>query len=449
MSAADLARAKALLQKKVNGNSVYDHLADVLLKVIAENPDDAVGVFEALSASAKQQRFNVSASTAAGKGVAESKADPDRAAAQAAWAASTEALFKAPEPAEGVDEPAPVQDLADEANYLSWAGVDLGREEAFRLSLALKHLAASVPVTGLRFWGKILGTGGDYIVAEGVTDGGDGEEARDSNGVLLENGGEGANKFTYFVCSYAGGAWTKLPNVTPEQVVVARSIRRFFTGDLDASVGGHPPFPGTERNYLRAQIARISAATVLSPSGYFVAGEDEEQFNIAVNEEEYEVPALNELGSWVHSNLEVNVLGRCLPQPPTTNEDGEEVEDPDAPEPSPVLRAIEEEEGDWNLRQLPAAGRAEGAEGGLVVVRSLRWPGASTVGFGKRFANVYVGFGQRYAQASYAPPAPAAVQGEFDVTALAEDATFGEGVDVTEDPDAGVPAGDGEGEDDE
>ena len=161
------------------------------------------------------------------------------------------------------------------------------------------------------------------------------------------------------------------------------------------------------------------------------------------------MPALNEAGSWVHSNLELNTLGRCLPQPPKTNEDGEEVEDPDAPEPSPVLRSIEEEEGAWNVRQFPAAGRVEGAEGGLVVVRSLRWPGAASVGFGKRFANVYVGFGQRHATAAYAPPAPADVQGEFDVTALAEEATFGEQADVTEDPDAGLPAGDGEGEEDD
>ena len=165
--------------------------------------------------------------------------------------------------------------------------------------------------------------------------------------------------------------------------------------------------------------------------------------------QEYEVPALNEAGSWVHSNLEVNTLGRCLPQPPVTNEDGEEVEDPDAPEPSPVLRAIEEEEGDWNLRQLPGSGRAEGAEGGLVVVRSLRWPGAASVGFGKRFANVYVGFGHRHAKAAYAPPAPADVQGEFDVTALNEEATFGEGTDVVDDPDAGLPANEGEGEEED
>jgi hypothetical protein len=41
-----------------------------------------------------------------------------------------------------------------------------------------------------------------------------------------------------------------------------------------------PPFPGTERNYLRAQIARISAATHVSPIGVFKfeeEGEEEEE----------------------------------------------------------------------------------------------------------------------------------------------------------------------------
>lgn len=40
-----------------------------------------------------------------------------------------------------------------------------------------------------------------------------------------------------------------------------------------------PPFPGNEKNYLRAQIARISAATLISPMGYYTfgGGEDEEE----------------------------------------------------------------------------------------------------------------------------------------------------------------------------
>ena len=55
----------------------------------------------------------------------------------------------------------------------------------------------------------------------------------------------------------AGKPWKKLPNVTPQQLTVARKIKKFFTGRLDAPVVSYPPFPGNEANYLRAQIARI------------------------------------------------------------------------------------------------------------------------------------------------------------------------------------------------
>lgn len=39
----------------------------------------------------------------------------------------------------------------------------------------------------------------------------------------------------------------------------------------------HPPFPGLEKNYLRAQVARISAATTVSPIGYFRFDDNEEE----------------------------------------------------------------------------------------------------------------------------------------------------------------------------
>ena len=38
-----------------------------------------------------------------------------------------------------------------------------------------------------------------------------------------------------------------------------------------------PPFPGNESNYLRAQIARISAGTHISPLGYYQFEEEEEE----------------------------------------------------------------------------------------------------------------------------------------------------------------------------
>ena len=71
--------------------------------------------------------------------------------------------------------------------------------------------------------------------------------------------------------------WTKLPHVTPTQIVASRNIRKLFTGQLDAPVNTFPPFPGNEASYLRAQIARITATTQISPAGYFQHPEDEEE----------------------------------------------------------------------------------------------------------------------------------------------------------------------------
>lgn len=42
-------------------------------------------------------------------------------------------------------------------------------------------------------------------------------------------------------------------------------------------VVSYPPFPGNEANYLRAQIARISATTHISPLGYYMFEEEEEE----------------------------------------------------------------------------------------------------------------------------------------------------------------------------
>lgn len=91
-----------------------------------------------------------------------------------------------------------------------------------------------------------------------------------------EENGTGANKYIYFVCNEPGKPWVKLPPVTPAQIVCARKIKKFFTGRLDAPVVSFPPFPGNEANYLRAQIARISAGTHVCPIGFYQFEEKED-----------------------------------------------------------------------------------------------------------------------------------------------------------------------------
>jgi hypothetical protein len=56
-------------------------------------------------------------------------------------------------------------------------------------------------------------------------------------------------------------SFVQLPLVTYEQIEFSRRIQRFFTGDLETSVGAESGFPGVEKHLLRAQIQRISAGT--------------------------------------------------------------------------------------------------------------------------------------------------------------------------------------------
>jgi radial spoke head protein 4A len=74
----------------------------------------------------------------------------------------------------------------------------------------------------------------------------------------------------------AGKPWIRLPLITPLHVQKSRQIKHFFTGRLDAQIVSYPPFPGTEANYLRAQISRISAATHISPLGFYRFDEEGE-----------------------------------------------------------------------------------------------------------------------------------------------------------------------------
>lgn len=125
-----------------------------------------------------------------------------------------------------------------------------------------------------------------------------------------EDNRTGVNKFTYFVCREPGLPWMRLPTVTPTQITAARHIRKFFTGRLDAPIISYPPFPGNEANYLRAQIARISAGTQVSPLGFYQfaeeEGEEEEEgardsFEENPDFEGIPVPEMAEsLSTWVH-----------------------------------------------------------------------------------------------------------------------------------------------------
>jgi len=63
--------------------------------------------------------------------------------------------------------------------------------------------------------------------------------------------------------------------------VCARKIKHIFTGDLNATFHSNPSFPGKERHLLRAQLARIFAATAIVPKGLFEIDEETQQMKFA------------------------------------------------------------------------------------------------------------------------------------------------------------------------
>lgn len=89
-----------------------------------------------------------------------------------------------------------------------------------------------------------------------------------------EKRGIGINENVYWVTSDLLKDWHKLPDARAIDIVEARQLKKVLTGNLDAPVNGYPFFAGKERNYLRAQIARITASTVIVPGGVFQPKED-------------------------------------------------------------------------------------------------------------------------------------------------------------------------------
>ena len=422
MSGAEFEKAKAFLQtNNAAGQNVYDHLSNVLLKILAEQPADAVGLFENISSIVKQDAMP--AAPTEGATADQDPASRSRSAAQGAYVKACSAAYRGAEPTEEGEEaggPPDValertQDLLDEANNFEWAGVYFGREETFRLYSAMRSNVEREgdDVGTVRLWGKVLGRAGDYYVFEADNKANDSDDKNDLSGT---------NQYVYWAASSSSGAWTRLPNVTPAQIQQARQNRRFLTGDLTAPVPGFPQFNGNEANYLRAQIACISSDTVLVAAGAFELDEDSGLLNAA--EEPATGDSAADAGTWCQKNWGINAAGRSAELPAEEDDEGNE-----------TVAAIE-------------AGRAalEGVDGadwavrecnGAAVFRSLRWPGAHTVGRiggdGARAINIYVGYGQPAASETYTPPMPPAIQGEFD------DSEFKEAEDVTEDPTPPAP----------
>jgi radial spoke head protein 4A len=185
MSHLDFENAKAYLQRDNGGRNLYEHLSEVLQKILKDKPENATEMFEYISSAVKQSKYIPKAIPGEPEvlhetftyvkpayntdsfGIILSNHSPLTSLTQlqnpeyTKFASATASLLSL-----GESGAAPVQDVMAECDALEWAGVNIGREDSYRLYLNMNKLAASSGATGLRFWGKILGRGGDYFIVE-------------------------------------------------------------------------------------------------------------------------------------------------------------------------------------------------------------------------------------------------------------------------------------------
>jgi radial spoke head protein 4A len=482
MTDAGFLEAKSYLLESGGDTSLYDHLSEVLLQVLEKKPKNVLESFENISRTVKSNRL-----TATGENPPQ-KANIDGPLLSVAKRQIK--LFEKPDGEDGdANGPATaiVPNVFKEQQIYEQCGVGIGREEAVLLQFAIQELAKTVgdSVISLRFWGKILGTKADYYIVEGtLADGAEDNdpepESGDANGgeaadapsggdddqatalgeledvpkpffkkppVIPMELGSGGNKHRYWVCSEPSQAWTKLPPVTPSQITVARKIKKLFTGTLAAPVHSYPPFKGTEANLLRAQIARISAATHVSPAGYFAFPEEEPEEEdvplVLETVQDFEGLAMEELGkpdAWAHHSAALLPQGRCqwysVTQDKEENDDDDDEDVDDAPEEEepetapPLLAALVEDQPNdadygaaWSAKTYPSYAPE------VACISSNNWPGAYAVATdrGTYFRNLYIGWGQKHSTAAFVPPAIQSVELEYSKPLeLAQDPTVEE-----------------------
>lgn len=316
--------------------------------------------------------------------------------------------------------------------------MNIGRDTVFLLQVALRNLIKEKGLVDARFFGKILGTQKDYFVIEAKAD-----APGDDSAPGADAAGAGVNALAFYVAHSPAGPWVRLPDIGAHLVVAARAIKRCFTGNLDAPIGGYPtlsliaarpppPVHGsgvandeaaaaaaadaaawaklnTERYLLRAQLTRIAAATVVAPANAWAKKDGEESFSKVDAPAAIDPSAYVDLAKWLHVRTHVYPNGNTkIPDADNPDKDAGGV--------VPFRPLAESNVGvvNWVARLTANIGLDLHP---AVMCKSLAWPGAVAVAKGTAHACIYIGQGVRHSATLFTPPPPPAVQAEYTADA--------------------------------
>lgn len=211
--------------------------------------------------------------------------------------------------------------------------------------------------------------------------------------------------------------------------MASRKIRYIFTGNLKRVIVSNPHFPGTEKEYLRCQIARINHGTRLEPSiNHYKPDDDVEcPWKILIKNDEAKPIKTNEfltLKNWIHFYPGILKQGRVSHDIPELeegvlpsffiNKDPFDKRMKSVADDKPLLSSIPNIKiPAWKIQYLyddkiytnhnikldPAAEEIKDNTKDYLVIclRCLRWPGVNVVRFKSENYFFYFGTGQKFA----------------------------------------------------
>jgi hypothetical protein len=378
----------------LKADGAFDHLVDVVAKIVGESTPSPCASLEAISFSIKE-RASRTATPPAAPVAPDAHLQPIREM-QTLFVKKPE-LDEEGEPVEpeaSDGEEPEIPNLLEATQHLAALGLGLPQEEAFRLHMAVRAFAKATPAAeNVRFFGKFATSAAPYYVLECKLD----EEPEFSTGAAAaEEGSENepqaeepaaeadadaeaaqpdehlekiagptaveeksvaplpdaeeyghnaeksVNTLTYFVCAGPlSPKWTPLPVVTPEMIAIARVLRVRLTGNLLADIPARgAAFPGKEAHLLRCMVARIHHACAISPTGFYSFDEeDEEQAGPLVASEEFaeaggcdDADSLATADGWAHHVPSLLANGTVAAPPTEEEEEEEEEEEPEEEE---------------------------------------------------------------------------------------------------------------------
>lgn len=357
-------------------------------------------------------------------------------------------ISRVDDPSEIITQVPYVPDYHNLFQTFEWAGISISEKESYLLTNSLRNLAFKKDLkNGVSLWGKIYGTEKDYYIAE--ADGIDsGKQIKINIKILTidktdelppdfeKRNEDGVNKNTYYVTNDLTMDWIELPDVKPSQLKAARRIRYIFSGNLNRLIITNPHFPGSEKEYLRCQIARITHGTKIEPStnNWKVADTDNPFKPLEKNEDDdikkLQANDLISLKNWIHFPPAILKQGRVSHyfEIPEEIENQDEYKNkliekdpydtriksisdddsllssiPNIKLPAWKLQYVYDDKVYMNPFFVPSEDKKPEdytTSYMMVCIRSLRWPGSFTMNFKNQNHFLYFGWGQKFADYS-------------------------------------------------